>query len=103
VAAAAAALLAVRVDLAVAEPVAVRAIHQQQEPLIPVAVAADLEVRALVAGKPAALALLSSAIQIHIQRLPQQVVQRLPLLAVTEFTHSPDLGALLSNGTLRTG
>jgi hypothetical protein len=44
----------------------------------------------------------SSVMQIHLEkRHPQQVPQQLPLLAVTASTHLPDLGALLSNGTLR--
>jgi hypothetical protein len=43
-------------------------------------------------------ALSSSVMQIHLEkRHPQQVPQQLPSLAVTAFTHSPDLGALLSN------
>jgi hypothetical protein len=49
-------------------------------------------------------ALLLFAMQIHLMRqLPRLVVRRLPLVVVIAFTHSPDLGALLSNGTLRTG
>jgi hypothetical protein len=67
------------------------------------AVEAELKLVLSVQAAQAVPALLLSVMQIHLQRLPQQVVQRLPSLAVTEFTHSPDLGALLSNGTLRTG
>jgi hypothetical protein len=73
--------------------------------LIQAVAAAELDTRRGI-GVTAAqvvLALSLSVMRIPFQQLPQQVVQRLPSLAVIESTHSPDLGALLFDGTLRTG
>ena len=63
-----------------------------------------LEEEEELTAEQAVLALLLSVMQIlMMQQQPPPVVRRLPSLAVTASTNSPDLGALLSNGTLRTG
>jgi hypothetical protein len=72
-----------------------------QAPLI--LVAAEVAERLILVAM-AVPALLLSVMQIHMMRqVPLQVVRRLPLVVVIASTNSLALGALLSNGTLRTG